>query len=377
MRSTRQVPFNDLARTSDELLDEITKRVHHVIISGEYILGPEVSKFEQELASYLDCLGSVGVATGTDAIVLSLLASGVGPGDVVITMANSGAYTTVASLSIGAQPVFVDVSPDSFQMTLSELRTSFEVCAAHGITPKAIVVTHLFGQLNPEIIQIAEFARAQGIALIEDCAQAIGATEKSNMAGGFGTLATFSFFPTKNLGANGDGGAVTSNDANLLKRVRQLRQYGWGSKYSIELPFGRNSRLDEVQAAILRVKLPHLDKWNQSRREIFGRYLNSAGQNVRFYSQADPSYVAHLCPITVDGYSQDELLEYFSSREISAAIHFPIPDHKQGISLSFRSLVKLPVTEYACSNLVTIPIFPEMTESEIETVCKALEELGT
>ena len=370
------VPFNDLSRSSEEALNEITKKVTTVIASGNYILGPEVTNFENEFAEYVGCIGSVGVASGTDAIILSLLAAGLGPGDVVATMANAGGYTTVAAASIGADSIFVDVSPDSFQMTLSHLRVAIETAKAHGIEPKAIVVTHLFGQLNPEIEQIANFAKSENIVLIEDCAQAIGARTLSRMAGSFGVLATFSFFPTKNLGANGDGGAVTSNDANLLARVRQLRQYGWGSKYSIELQFGRNSRLDEVQAAILRVKLPYLSKWNKTRREIFHRYSSCAGKNVKFYSQVNESFVAHLCPITVEGYSQAELADFFSLRGISTSVHFPLPDHKQRIDLRLRNLVELPVTEYACSNLVTIPIFPEMNENEIEAVCKALKELG-
>jgi aminotransferase EvaB len=370
------VPFNDLSRTPVETTGQITKTVNDVIRSGNYILGPEVKKFEDEFASFIGCTGSVGVATGTDAIILSLLASGLGPGDIVVTMANAGAYTTVAASCIGVDPMFVDVSPDSFQMTLPQLQIAFEIASAKGITPKAIVVTHLFGQLNPEIEQIANFAKSKNIALIEDCAQAIGAKNDSKMAGNFGTLATFSFFPTKNLGANGDGGAVTSNDPMMLERVTQLRQYGWGQKYAIELPFGRNSRLDEVQAAILRVKLPHLSQWNKSRREIFRRYVSSAGKNVKFYSQVDERFVAHLCPITVEGYSQAELTEFFSLRGISTSIHFPIPDHKQKINFKLRNLVELPVTEYACSNLVTIPIFPEMMEDEIDSVCKALKELG-
>jgi aminotransferase EvaB len=372
----QRVPFNDLARTPVHLQDKITEKVRDVIVSGEYILGSEVRKFEDELASYVGCVGSVGVATGTDAITLSLLASGVSPGDVVVTMANAGAYTTVAAASIGAEPIFVDVSPDSFQMTIDQLRNAIDSSVASGVMPKAVVVTHLFGQLNPEINGIAEFCKQRGITLIEDCAQAIGATNGTQKAGGVGDLGTFSFFPTKNLGANGDGGAVTSNDPKLLERVKQLRQYGWGSKYSIEVPFGRNSRLDEIQAAILRVKLPFLSQWNTTRREIFRRYKSSASQKVRFYSEVDLSFVAHLCPITVEGYGQDQLLDFFSKRGISASVHFPIPDHNQGIDLKFRNLISLPVTEFACSNLVTIPIFPEMTENEIESVCQALSELG-
>jgi dTDP-4-amino-4,6-dideoxygalactose transaminase len=291
-------------------------------------------------------------------------------------MPNAGSYTTVAARAIGAEPIFVDVSPDSLQMTVESLRTTISLAKSKGENPKIVVVTHLFGQLNPQISELVELSRSEGLVLIEDCAQAIGATNGSKMAGSFGDLATFSFFPTKNLGAAGDAGAITGNNMAMLQTARQLRQYGWKSKYSIELPYGRNSRLDEIQAAILRIKLPYVSSWNQSRREIYNRYQMASGSKVKFYSMPDESYVGHLCPITVKAYSQKALLDFFSSKGISASVHFPIPDHRQQIELKFRDLVTLPVSEDSCASLVTIPLFPEMTEEEIQTVCNALQELG-
>jgi dTDP-4-amino-4,6-dideoxygalactose transaminase len=373
---TQSVPLNDLSRIPDELRDKIIAKAGDVISSGNYILGPEVEKFETELSSYLGSGESVGVSTGTDAIILSLLAAGVVPGDVVLTMANAGSYTTVAARAICAEPIFVDVSGESLQMTLENIQKSLSLAKRASLTPKAIVVTHLFGQLNPEIFKIAQLCKKEGLVLIEDCAQAIGASDGLKMAGNFGSLSTFSFFPTKNLGASGDAGAVSGTNPEMLSKVRRLRQYGWASKYSIDIPFGRNSRLDEIQAAILRVKLPYVSTWNQKRRDVYSRYVAAARKSVKFYSIPDESYVGHLCPITVDGFSQIQLLDFFASKGVSASVHFPVPDHLQKIELKFRNLVPLPETEKSCANLVTIPIFPELTEIEIQKVCDALGELG-
>jgi aminotransferase EvaB len=370
------VPLNDLARIPDEVREKIISKAGDVISSGTYILGPEVEQFEAELSSYLGTLESVGVATGTDAIILSLLAAGVVPGDVILTMANAGSYTTVAARAIGAEPIFVDVSSGSLQMTLENLETSLSLAKGASVNPKAVVVTHLFGQLNSEIFKIAQLCKQEGLVLIEDCAQAIGSSDGLKMAGNFGSLSTFSFFPTKNLGASGDAGAVSGTNLEMLSKVRRLRQYGWGSKYSIDLPFGRNSRLDEIQAAILRIKLPYVAAWNQRRRDIYSRYRSAASEHVKLYSLPDESFVGHLCPLTVEGFSQKQLLDYFASKGISASVHFPVPDHLQQIELKFRDLVPLPETEKSCANLVTVPIFPELTEPEIQKVCDALGDLG-
>ena len=370
------VPFNDLSRLEPNLRKKIIQRTEKVVSSGNYILGTEVEKFEGEFANFIGSEGSVAVANGTDAIILSLLAAGVVHGDVILTMANAGSYTTIAAKAIGVEPIFVDVAKDSLQMNLKDLQISLALAKTMLVKPKAVVVTHLFGQLNSQIKLIANLCKREGIVLIEDCAQAIGATDGSNMAGTFGSLSTFSFFPTKNLGALGDGGAVSGTDMDLLLKVRMLRQYGWSKKYSIDIPFGRNSRLDEIQAAILRVKLPYVEHWNHRRREIYALYLDAASRKVRFYSSIDQTFVGHLCVITVEGLNQKQLSDFFSSRGIQTSIHFPIPDHLQEIELKYRGLVALPETEQSCSNLVTLPLFPELTTIEVQRICEALGEVG-
>lgn len=372
---TPGVPFNDLTRFSHSMLQEIENKVLGIIKSGPYILGEEVAAFENELAAYIGCDEAVGVASGTDALILSLLSAEIGVGDIVLTMANAGSYSTIAAKAVGAEPVFVDISSETLQLTLEQIVRSVNTLTAKGLRPKAIVVTHLFGQLNSEMQEIATYANENRFVLIEDCAQAIGAFMNGKRAGSFGDLSTFSFYPTKNLGALGDGGAVSGNNSQMLHKVRKLRQYGWESKYSIETPLGRNSRLDEIQAAILRIKLNYVSDWNQKRRQIYARYEESAGNSVHFFGKKDASFVAHLCPIIVNGKTQDQLIEHFLSLGISASIHFPVPDHKQKIELAYKDLIDLSETELACASLVTIPLFPELTEIEIQQVCNALSEL--
>jgi len=371
-----QVPLNDLSRLDNSLKQKISEKVAELSVSGNYILGPQVGGFEKEFASYLSVGDCVGVASGTDALILSLLALGVTEGDTVLTMANAGAYSTLAARAIGAEPVFVDVSENSLQMSGRELEKSLELSRKAGLQPKVVVVTHLFGQLNKDLEEILQLAKKAGLLVIEDCAQATGAKIASGLAGSFGDLATFSFYPTKNLGASGDGGAVAGNHKTLTNKIRKLRQYGWGRKYHLELEGGRNSRLDEIQAAILLTKLPHLNAWNQKRREIFQSYVDASSPLVCFFSAPDESYVGHLAPITVKGMNQSHLAHYFQDQGIQTSVHFPIPDHKQQLKLKYKDLVPLPVTEHACSSHVTLPIFPEMKESEISRVCEALSKVG-
>jgi dTDP-4-amino-4,6-dideoxygalactose transaminase len=354
----------------------ISIKISELCVSGNYVLGDEVAGFERELAAYLSVGDCVGVASGTDALILSLVALGVTQGDTILTMANAGAYSTVAARAVGAEPVFVDVSQQSLQMSLRELAKSLEISKKADLHPKAVIVTHLFGQLNMDIEEIVELAKKEGLFVIEDCAQATGAKIPSGFAGSFGDLSTFSFYPTKNLGASGDGGAVAGSDKTLTDKVRKLRQYGWGRKYHLEIEGGRNSRLDEIQAAILSKKLPNLNNWNQKRRQIFRSYAEASSKYVRFFSSPDESYVGHLVPITVAGMTQSQLVHYFEALGIQTSVHFPIPDHKQNLKLKHKDLVPLPVTENASGSHVTLPIFPEMKESEIFRVCEALSKVG-
>ena len=375
---TTVIPFNDLTRLSEPLRSQIREVVGELSVSGRYILGDHVEQFEEQLAGYLKVKFAVGVATGTDALTLALTALKVESGDLVLTVSNAGAYTTIATKSVGAEPVFVDVSRNTLQMTLKDLEQTLEICQAKQLVPKALVVTHLYGQLNPEIREIVKHAHSHNISVIEDCAQALGAKSDAGMAGSFGDIATFSFYPTKNLGASGDGGALATNDFDLHGRLRKLRQYGWGEKYRIEISGGTNSRLDELQAAVLSLKLPLLDGWNQRRREIHARYIGAAKDKVAFFSHAqDSTFVAHLSTIHPREATRQIAEQLFSDMAIQTSRHFPVPDHKQALNLKFADLVPLPVTEWASEECLSIPMFPELREEEILRIENALAGLGS
>ncbi len=369
------VPFNDLGRENSEARRSVAERISLVVASGNYILGPETQSFETELASYLGTDFAVGVGSGSDALTLAFIALGVVRGDAVITMANAGGYSSLALDLLGAHPVFADVAVDSLQLTPDTLEDTLRVCELEGIKPKGVAVTHLFGQINKDIDQILQIAKRQELFVLEDCAQSLGASLSGRQSGTFGDLSTFSFYPTKNLGAFGDGGAISGSDTRALEKAAKLRNYGWGTKYHIEIKGGKNSRLDEIQAAVLLDKLPRLNSLNGIRRAIYQRYKESAGSGVCFYSSPDESYVAHLAPVTVSGMSGIDVKQHFESFGIETSVHFPVPDHEQQIEFKFKDLVQLPVSEYSCANLVTIPLFPEMTEAEVSLVCSALAGL--
>ena len=366
------VPLNDLSRITKEDLSAISELSQQVIASGHYVSGPFLEQFEASLASYVGVAGAVGVGNGTDALILSMLASGIKPGDLVLTVANAGSYSTIAAKAIGSEPVFCDVNHENLQMSLETLEQTLRLCAENGISPRALVVTHLFGLLNPEIKEITNLARSKGIAVIEDCAQAIGARSASGKAGSFGDVAAFSFYPTKNLGALGDGGAVVSNNAILLEKARALREYGWGKKYHIEMDGGRNSRLDELQAAILLFKLKTIDSQNQKRRNIYARYLSELARSYEGFAPVTEDYVAHLAVFATKNVSRDKVMGQFSGMGVATGIHYPTLDVDQKLELKYRSLVPLPVSQRYVKSIFTVPLFPEMTEEEVETVATAL-----
>ena len=362
--SRAQVPLNDLRRQTEGLKSQIEEVVRNVIQSGWYVLGPNVSGFEEEFAAYCGVRHAIGVGNGTDALELALRALSVERKEVVTT-ANAGMYATSAILAVGAKPVFSDIEPIS--MTMSP--TALEQC----ITPNtaAVIVTHLYG-LAAEMDQLLLVAERKRIPVIEDCAQAHGASRGGRKVGSFGTVGCFSFYPTKNLGALGDGGALTTNNDAIAESMRQLRQYGWRSKYQAQRPYGRNSRLDELQAAILRVKLPHLDGWNDRRRWIMRQYRSAIGAAGRIADVSGLDHVAHLCVVRTS--HRDELRNYLASNRVSTDIHYPIPDHRQAAlaGIMAHREVSLPHTETASAEILTLPCFPEMTDQEITQVCSAL-----
>jgi dTDP-4-amino-4,6-dideoxygalactose transaminase len=366
------VPLNDLSRVSPEHLAELVAISGRVLGSGKLVLGPNVAKFEAALALYLGVNGVVGVGNGTDALILAMLAAGVGPGDTVITVANAGSYATIASKTVGAEPIYSDVDEGNLQMTVETLLKTLVICEGRKIKPKAIVLTHLFGLLNPQVKELVTLAHNKGLVVIEDCAQAIGARLPLGRAGSFGDLSTFSFYPTKNLGAAGDGGAVVSNDPLLLNRIISLREYGWGEKYQIEMSGGRNSRLDELQAAILLFKLGMVDDINKKRRNIYSRYIATLSDSFQSFAPIAENFVAHLAVFSSRTSSREKVAGEFKKRFVSTGVHYPVLDVHQKIELKYRALVPLPVTLKYLSTIFTVPLFSELTDLEVETVASAL-----
>ena len=358
------IPINDLKRRHAPLAAELSAAVERVLSRGWYILGPEVEAFEDEFARYCGIPHCVGVANGTDALELAIRALDLAPGAEIATVANAGMYATTAILRAGATPLFVDI--DARTLTMSPAALEADISPATAV----IVVTHLYGQMA-DVESLTAIAARTGIPLIEDCAQAHGASRAGRKAGSWGTLGCFSFYPTKNLGAVGDGGAIVTGNSNLASKIRAMRQYGWTARYCSTVPGGRNSRLDEIQAAILRIELPHLDRWNARRLEIARLYSRElAGSGLILPSAAD-DFVAHL--YVVRSPHRDRLRESLAGAGIGTDIHYPVPDHLQESlrHIAFRR-TPLPVTESAVRQILTLPCFPEMTDTEVRDVSHAV-----
>lgn len=358
------IPVNSLSRHIEPLKDALAAAATEVVGSGYYVLGPNVRAFESAFAGYCGVEHCISVANGTDALELSLRALGVSNADRVAVVANAAMYGTSAVLACGAEPVFIDISADSATMDPLKLEAAL---AEGGI--KAVIVTHLYGQLA-DIERIADLCKARGVGLVEDCAQAHGARNDKGVAGSFGDIASFSFYPTKNLGALGDGGAVVTKRTDLADRVRMLRQYGWTQKYTNGITGGRNSRLDEIQASMLLLMLPHLDQWNQNRRHVAERYAAGIrNPKVRTNGSAGQDYVAHLYVIRTD--ARAALQQHLTDNGIQTDVHYPIADHKQPCHAGRFDRVSLPRTELDCATVLTLPCFPELTDTEIDRVIDA------
>jgi len=367
------IPLNDLSRLDPELKKQISNKVGPLSVSGNYILGENVTAFERAFAEYVGATGCVSVANGTDALVISLRAMGLKAGDVLLNVANAGGYTTVAAGLVGAEVVFTDIQKENLHATVDDYRQAFEKAKTLGLEPKLLVITHLFGLVNPQVESIVRFAQENGMLVLEDCAQAAGARMDGRHAGTFGDIATISFYPTKNLGASGDAGAIVSSRADVLEKARRLRQYGWSEKYNMDLDGGQNSRMDEIQAAVLIEKLGHLDSWNARRREIYARYVDSASSSVEFTAPTnDESFVAHLVVVRHRVKDAKEFASHFAKHLVSTGIHYPIADNRQQISLKYKDVNPTLTTEKEIKRILTIPMFPEMTEAEVYRVCEAL-----
>ena len=360
------IPFNQLKPLHDLLADEINAALLRAADSGWYILGPEVEAFEREFAAYHGVSHAVGVATGTDAIELALQAGGIGAGDEVITVAHTALATVAAIEATGAVPILVDIDPETFTLCPDAAR------AAITQRTRAIVAVHLYGGAA-DLDSLLTLAQAHNLLLIEDCAQAHGALHKERKVGTIGQLGAFSFYPTKNIGAYGDGGAVITNDDALAEKLRKLRNYGQVSRYRHQSR-GTNSRLDELQAAILRVKLAHLDELNERRRAIAAIYDANLSGVYKPVQCDDRQHVYHLYVIRAA--RRDQLMRGLGERGIGTLIHYPIPAHLQE---SHRDLGlgegSLPETERAAREILSLPLYIGLSDDDALRVCEAINDL--
>ena len=343
------IPFSDLKLQYLSLKEEIDASIQRVLESGWFILGREVEAFEEEFTRYVGADYGVGVGSGTEALHLGLLACGVGPGDEVITVSHTAVATVAAIELTGARPVLVDIDPRSYTMDPAHMEASI------GPATRAIVPVHLYGQ-TADLDPILSIARRHGLRVLEDAAQAHGAEYKGRKAGSSGDVGCFSFYPTKNLGAFGDGGLVATSDADLAERLKLLREYGWAERY-VSSTKGTNSRLDEIQAAILRVKLKKLDEWNAIRREHAALYdqLLAGGPVV---TPAEMEYGKHCYHIyAIRSTRREGLRQFLRQNGVGALVHYPVPVHLQE---GYRDLGlgegSLPVTEQVAAEVLTLPV---------------------
>ena len=346
------------------LAAELQSATQRVVQNGWYLLGPELEAFEHEFAGWVGRRHCVGVANGTDAIELALRALDIGPGDEVVTVAHTAVATVCAVERSGATPVLCDIDPATFNASPDA------VVAAIGPRTRAIVVVHLYGH-PADMESLTRIAAQHGLALVEDCAQAHGARYRGRMVGTFGVMAAFSFYPTKNLGALGDAGAVVTDDPLLAGRLRRLRNYGQSDRYH-HVERGQNSRLDELQAAILRVKLAHLDEFNRARRGLAETYRRCLAGVALPEVQEGCDHVFHL--FVVRHPRRDALQRALNERGVGTLVHYPVPVHLQPAygSLGMRP-GDLPVTEAVCDEILSLPLFIGLDPEQQMAVCAAVE----
>jgi len=362
-----RIPFGDLGRQFTAHQPELEVAALRVLRSGWYVLGAEVKAFEAEWAAFCGVSHAIGVANGTDALQLGLRAVGVGADDEVITVPNAAGYTAFACRLIGARPVYADVDPDTWTIDHASVESLITE------RTRAIVPVHLYGA--PANMQaLSAIAERHGVALVEDCAQAHGAEAQGRPVGSWGALACFSFYPTKNLGALGDAGAVVTGDETLAERVRKLRQYGWTEKYWATEPYGLNSRLDELQAALLRVRLTTLGADNRRRVELANCYreLLADVPGLRLPA-ALPGHVYHLFVVRVGDGRRDALRESLRRRGVESVVHYPVPDYLQPALAGFGAgLGTAPVAEALASEVLSLPCYPELSLDEAREVAAAV-----
>jgi len=355
----------DLTRQYALIEKEIKDAIDRVLRSGKFILGEEVEQFEKEIATFCGVKHAIGVASGTDALYLALKALGIGRGDAVIVPAFTFFATAGAVVNSGAQPVFADIDPKTFNISVSDIKRILNTYKGPNKI-RAIIPVHLYGQMA-DMDELLALAKKNDLYVIEDAAQAIGAEYKGRKAGSLGDIGCFSFFPTKNLGAYGDGGMVITNDDNLAERLRMLRVHGAKPKYYHQM-VGINSRLDALQAAILRAKLSHLIEWNQERQKLAKRYdelLSGFSKIVLPYRDLDRTHIFHQYTIRVLDGKRDDLRAHLAERGINTEVYYPFPLHLQPCfsDLGYKE-GDLPKSERTSLEVLSLPIFPELIEKE-------------
>ena len=363
----KEIPLIDLTRLHRPILGELKAAAERVMESGRYILGPEVRAFEEEFAAWVGAKHAVGVASGTDALLLAAHALGLGPGQRVIVPSFTFVATAEVVVRLGAVPLFCDVEPDG--LTLDPQMTE-DLARRH--RPAGVIPVHLYGQMA-RMEEIVEIAQRYDMWVLEDVAQAPGAERLGRRAGSWGHAAAFSFYPTKNISAMGDGGMVVTDDDALAEKMRRLRVHGDFGKYEYREPdLGYNSRLDELQAALLRVKLRHVDRWNRERREMASWYDRLLPEWVRRPRELPGNlHVYHLYTVRVP--KRDQLREFLAQRGVATGVHYPLPLHLQP---AFRELNpgSLPVSEEAAREVLSLPLFPGLVREEAERVAEVMRE---
>lgn len=358
------IPMVDLKGQYNSIKEEICQGLLDVLESSQFILGPQGRALEQEIAAYCGVRHAFGVASGTDALHLALLAAGIGAGDEVITTAFTFIATAEAIAYVGAKPVFVDIDPATFNIDVSKIEDA--------LTPRtrAILPVHLFGQ-PADLESLARLCDKHNLKMIEDCAQSFGAAYGERMTGSWGDLGCFSFFPSKNLGCYGDGGMIVTDDDQLAENIQMLRNHGSRERY-YHAVVGYNSRLDDMQATILRTKMKYIDTYNRLRRENAGHYssrLDGSGVTVPFVS-GDGTHVFHQYTIRVK--NREKIQKALTAQGIASAIYYPVPLHQQEVFAADCAGVSLPVTEQVAKEVLSLPMYPELKEEQIDTICRTL-----
>lgn len=362
------VPFLDLIGQYAAIKQEVHQKLEAVLGSASFILGTQVEEFEQAFSRFLGCRSAIGVANGTDALTIALKAIGIGPGDEVITAANSFVATAEAIVHAGAKPVFADIEPETYTLNVSDIKAKLTE------RTRAIIPVHLYGHPS-DMDSVLHLAKSRGVRVVEDAAQAHGAKYHTRRVGTFGDAACFSFYPGKNLGAYGDAGAVVTDDREIAGTVRKLRDHGGVQKHQHDL-VGYNSRLDSLQAAVLLVKLKHLDQWNEMRRQhaqLYTKLLSDVPGIVPPSVREGSTHVYHLYVIRVRRGSRDALRQFLDKRQIATGIHYPTPLHLvPAFSYLGYKAGDCPVAEGFANDIVSLPIYPEMKPEQVEYVVEQI-----